>query len=98
MSCYVFLQVNNYQHGEGVKLKVKVKLSLRFLTEHHAMKAYWRKWNGGIVHAFLASALDGNEWSPSRTGRFTPRERTPGTHWIGDWVCPRAGLDAVMKR
>jgi hypothetical protein len=29
---------------------------------------------------------------------FTPRERTPGTHWIGDWVGTKAGLDAVMKR
>jgi hypothetical protein len=24
-------------------------------------------------------------------GRFTPRERVPGTHWIGGWVGPRAG-------
>jgi hypothetical protein len=22
----------------------------------------------------------------------------PGTHWIGDWVGPRAVLDAVVKR
>jgi hypothetical protein len=29
---------------------------------------------------------------------FTPREREPGTHWIGGWVGPRAGLDAVVKR
>jgi hypothetical protein len=28
---------------------------------------------------YLASALDGGEWSTSRPGRFTPRERTPGT-------------------
>jgi hypothetical protein len=34
----------------------------------------------------------------SRTGRFTPRERAPGTHWIGSWVGPRAVLDAVVKR
>jgi hypothetical protein len=27
-----------------------------------------------------------------------PRERAPGTHWIGGWVGPRAGLDAVVKR
>jgi hypothetical protein len=27
-------------------------------------------------------------------GGFTPRERTPGTHWIGGWVGPRVGLDA----
>jgi len=26
--------------------------------------------------------------------RFTPRERAPGTHWIGGWVDPRAVLDA----
>jgi hypothetical protein len=24
-------------------------------------------------------------------------ERAPGTHWIGDWVDPRAGLDDVEK-
>jgi hypothetical protein len=34
----------------------------------------------------------------SRPGRFTTRERAPGTHWIGSWVGPRAGLDAVVKR
>jgi hypothetical protein len=27
-----------------------------------------------------------------------PRERAPGTHWIGGWVGPRAVLDAVVKR
>jgi hypothetical protein len=44
------------------------------------------------------SALDGGERSASRPGRFTPRERDPGTHWIGGRVGPRAVLDAVMKR
>jgi hypothetical protein len=29
---------------------------------------------------------------------FTPRERDPGTHWIGDWAGPRVVLDAVVKR
>jgi hypothetical protein len=27
-----------------------------------------------------------------------PRERVPGTHWIGIWVGPRAILDAAVKR
>jgi hypothetical protein len=31
------------------------------------------------LHAFLNSALDGDEWSTSRPGRFTPRERARGT-------------------
>jgi hypothetical protein len=74
-----------------VNVKVKVKFSL-CLTKHHAMNVYWGI--GGIVP--LTSALDRGEWSASRHGRFNPGERTPGTHWIGDWVGPRAGLDAVV--
>jgi hypothetical protein len=46
----------------------------------------------------LTSALDGGEWSASRPGRFTPVEIAPGSHWIGGWVGPRTGLDAVEKR
>jgi hypothetical protein len=66
------------------------------LTEHHAMKAYW-----GVevqLYYFLTSALDGSEWLASRTGRFTPKERAPVTHWIAGWVRPRAGLETVVKR
>jgi hypothetical protein len=29
---------------------------------------------------------------------FTPGERISGTHWIGGWVGPRAGLDAGPRR
>jgi len=28
----------------------------------------------------MASALDGDEWSASRSARFTPRVWAPGTH------------------
>jgi hypothetical protein len=38
---------------------------------------------------FLTSALLEDEWSDSRPGRFTPGERAPGTHWIGDWWTPK---------
>jgi hypothetical protein len=41
---------------------------------------------------------NGGEWSASRPGYFTPRERALGTHWIGGWVGPRAVLNAVVKR
>jgi hypothetical protein len=46
----------------------------------------------------LTLALDGGEWSASCLCSFTPRERVSGAHWIGGWVGPRAGLDAVVKR
>ena len=42
------------------------------------------------------SALDGG-WVVNSTPRpLYPRER-PGTHCIGDWVGPRAGLDRCGK-
>jgi hypothetical protein len=46
----------------------------------------------------LMLALLGGEWSASRTGSFTPRERGPDTLWIGGCVGLRAGLDDVEKR
>jgi len=45
------------------------------------------------LREFLTSALDGSEWSTSRAGRFTPC-----IQWIGGWVGPGVGLDAVAKR
>jgi hypothetical protein len=46
-----------------------------------------------LIHIFLTSALAGGEWSASRPGRVTR-----GSHWIGGWVGPRAGLDGMEKR
>jgi hypothetical protein len=72
-------------------VNTKVKLSLCFfLTEHHA----WRhigEW--GVAPRILDL---GTRWRWLVS--FTPRERAPGTHWIGGCVGPRASLDAVVKR
>jgi hypothetical protein len=59
------------------------------------MKAYWE--SGGIALRILELGTSW-EWSASRPDRFIPMERAPGTHWIGDWVGSRAGLDAVVGR
>jgi hypothetical protein len=32
------------------------------------------------------------------SGRYIPGEGAPGTHWIGGWLVPRAGLDVMEKR
>jgi hypothetical protein len=45
----------------------------------------------------LTSALVRGEWSTSRPGPFTSGERVPSTHWIEDWVDPRAGLDDMVN-
>jgi hypothetical protein len=60
------------------------------------MKAY-----AGVdvqIRIFFTSTLGGGEWSASRPGRFTPGETPSGTHWIGGWMDPRAGLEDVEKR
>jgi hypothetical protein len=44
----------------------------------------------------LNMALYENNYNMQRF--LTPRETTPGTHWIGAWVGPRTGLDVVDKR
>jgi hypothetical protein len=88
------LHINSRGEARGIfHLCLKVKVMSLCLTKHHAMKTYWEV----EVYAFLTLALDGDEWSASRPGRFTPRERAPGTHWIGGWVGPRAILDRVMR-
>jgi hypothetical protein len=47
---------------------------------------------------FLNSALAGGEWSDSRPCLFNPGESAHGTHWIGGWVDPRAGLDDLKRK
>jgi hypothetical protein len=62
------------------------------LIKHYAMKS------GGIDPRLLD--LDTSlRWVISFTPRpLYTRERDRGTHWIGGWVGPRAGLDAAEKR
>jgi hypothetical protein len=65
------------------------------LQKYQAMKTY-----GGVevwLHTSLTLTLYGSVWLASRPGRFTLEEGAPSTHWIGDRVGPRAGLDAVVK-
>jgi hypothetical protein len=47
------------------------------------------EWMYSSIHS-LTSALDGGELSATRPGRFTAKERAPGTHWIGGWVRSRS--------
>jgi hypothetical protein len=49
-------------------------------------------------YLFLTSALDGGEWSASRLPRFTPRERTSGTHWIGGWAGPAVWTQGLEEK
>jgi hypothetical protein len=45
------------------------------------------------TYIFLSWALIGGGWLDSRPARLIRRERIPGTHWISDWISPRADLD-----
>jgi hypothetical protein len=42
-----------------------------------------------LLHAFSASAFEGDEWSVLRPSGFAPppREKSPGTRWIeAEWA------------
>jgi hypothetical protein len=56
----------------------------------------WRSWC--IALSFLILALDGDELSTSRFCHFLAWGIVPGTHWLGDWVDLKAGMDAMKKR
>jgi hypothetical protein len=62
----------------------------------HAMEAHGRRGSIAPTH----TSRHQMRWVVSVTPRprFTPGERIPGTHWIGSWVGPRAGLDAGARR
>jgi hypothetical protein len=53
---------------------------------------------GDWMRRFLTSALVGGGWSASLPGRFTPRERAPDNHSIGDRVGYGTGLDDLERR
>jgi hypothetical protein len=53
---------------------------------------------GGIAPPLMTSTLDEIEWSALSPIRFNPQEFVPATHWIGDLVGPKLGLDIVEKR
>jgi hypothetical protein len=48
-----------------------------------------------MVPPFLTSAPDGQLHAPAA---LPPGEIAPGTHWIGGWMGPRDGLEAMDKR
>jgi len=47
-------------------------------------------------HEFILP-LEKGKCSDISLGSFTPGKEHPGNHWIGGWVGPVAGLDAVEK-
>jgi hypothetical protein len=65
-------------------VKVKLTPCFNWAPRHEGVLEEWRN---SSTHS-LTSALYGGELSGSRRGRFTPRERAPGAHWIGGWVGP----------
>jgi hypothetical protein len=91
--CCLFLQdLRNSLYRIACLIKVKLPLCFNWASRHEGVLGEWRY----SSTPYLTSALDGGEWSASRPGHLTPRERAPGTYWIEGWAGPRASLDAVV--
>jgi hypothetical protein len=78
--------IRSFYHLQQAKVKLSLCFCFNRAPRHEDVLGEWRY---SSTHS-LTSALDGGEWSTSRPGHFTPKERAAGTHWIGDWVGPRA--------
>jgi hypothetical protein len=48
-------------------------------------------------YLFLTSELEDGEWSAHALAALYPRERAPGTHWLGDLVGPTSGLETEAR-
>jgi hypothetical protein len=89
---YTIICSSSMQHATFIS--VKLSLCFNWAPRREGVLGEWRY----ITTYYLISAQDGGEWSASRSSHITFRERAPGSHWIGSWVGPRAGLDVVVKR
>jgi hypothetical protein len=70
---------------------VKVKVVL--VSKHYTMQTENKP------NAFYTVTKDGNEWSITCSGCFTPKKRAPNnTHWISDSLDTRAGMEVIVKR
>jgi len=56
------------------------------LVKHATVKGKWRHKRGRVT------------WWAARPVRFTPGGSTLGTHWIRDWLGPKAVLEVVTER
>jgi hypothetical protein len=63
-----------------------LSLCFNWAPRHEGVLGEWRY---SSTHS-LIWALDGGERSALHPGRFTPRERAHGTHWIGNCLTPES--------
>jgi hypothetical protein len=77
---------------------LNMAMHLRVLSKAGSFLTSWVEVSGGIGPRILNLGTIWR-WVVSFTpGRFTSMQRAFGTHWVGDWVGARAGLDTVAKR
>jgi hypothetical protein len=84
------------QSSQNIKLAINSFKKKAKAVPLHATKAR------GVRRGIAPLILDlGTRWGWLVSGtprpRFSPGERTPGTHCRGGWVGPRAGLDTDAK-
>jgi hypothetical protein len=80
-----------------ISLCISTLLKLKLMLSHYTP---WKRMRGEIQLLLIHDL--GTRWgwvvSVTPLPRFTPGQRTPGTHCTGGWVGPRAGLDTEVTR
>jgi hypothetical protein len=81
---------NDFVHVGSLSSKSKA-VSLHAVEAHGGEKV----WLLLILNLDTRWGVSGQHHAPAA---LNPRGRTPGTHWTGGWVGPRAGLDTETRR
>jgi hypothetical protein len=96
---FVYTRQDTFLFSSYIQLvnqQVKVKLSLCLTNLALRHEGVWGSW---CIDPHFLDLSTSWRWMVSFTPLpLYPSERAPGTHWIGGWVGPRAGLDYVEKR
>jgi hypothetical protein len=92
----VLLEVRAYvkskQFYDRHYIAVKVKCLISKALRHEGMSGK------GCIDPHFLDLCTSQRWVVSFTPQpLYPRGKAPGTHWIGGWVGPRAGLDDVGR-
>jgi hypothetical protein len=86
--------VKDYLSVPFLSIKGKGKVVPLFFNWTPRHECVLEEWRYSSTHSWPRHYIEVSKLAR----RFTPRERAPDTYWIGSWMSPRAGLDAVVKR
>jgi hypothetical protein len=85
--------------AEDSQFQVSLKFSHKLKSKSKVVRVLKGVWGSGCIYPHFLHLGTSWRWVVSFTPRpLYPRERAPGTHWIGGWMDPQVGLNDVKRK